>query len=895
MARRVAAINQAPSLLAHLGALGGHVVLTGEPGSGKTHALAAFEATIPRDQLLLVLRSSSVTPSSAFGSLAVRESWASGSVLDLVDPDAPAGAPGSLRAAERLARHLCASARPVVVIVDGPTRLDPASVRLLSCLVVRASPGVRMVLLAAVDPAEIPFPVPRPAEALVVEPAGERELLGIVAAAMGDEASSRISDSIAGANGNPALALLAASVAGPDLAGPPVLPLERIPHLERLSDETRSLLRSASMLGRAFGVISLAAVTGTSVSDLLPVLDEAFAARVLEGTGSRIGFRHPWVHGSLYGSIPEAVRGALHREYADRMAAIPDVDPFDVAQQIAQGTGRREGDVPLLRRASVLALGHDPSEAAALLERAISVAGPAHPGLDELLADRVSALLAAGRASEARMLAAGILARGTPPAIAATIRMALSQALLLEDDLSGSIEQLEAAAAEPGLGPVETNRVMAEKSLRHALSGELALARAEAESAARRAQPMGDDLATSVASSTLAHVAYYGGDVGAAVDLARVAVRAADAAGSDPTGRRARYELGMFLLHGDQLEEAGRVFGAELERAASMGASWFAPLHHYGLAFRHLYAGEWEAAEQEFRRGLALVSTAETRWESASARAHLAVIAVGRGNLRGAEEMLPTVRREPSSIPHESRDAVLWAQGHLLEARGEQQAALEALLAASRSAMTSGARARLRWIVPDLARVAAGAGQGHQARELVEALEAVADVAHVAYVLGAALRSRALVADDSQAMAAALKAYRSSNRFMELAATLEEAGLMHVRAGEATEGVPLLDEAAEMYERMTASAAAARVRSHLRALGLRRVSGRRRAAEGWESLTDAERQIVGLVANGMTNREIAGRLVVSPRTVETHLRHIYEKLALNSRVELATRAVGQAW
>jgi len=48
--------------------------------------------------------------------------------------------------------------------------------------------------------------------------------------------------------------------------------------------------------------------------------------------------------------------------------------------------------------------------------------------------------------------------------------------------------------------------------------------------------------------------------------------------------------------------------------------------------------------------------------------------------------------------------------------------------------------------------------------------------------------------------------------------------------------------------------------------------------------------VVGLVVQGMTNREVAERLLVSPHTVSTHLRHVFEKLELNSRVELATAA-----
>jgi sigma-54 dependent transcriptional regulator, acetoin dehydrogenase operon transcriptional activator AcoR len=60
-----------------------------------------------------------------------------------------------------------------------------------------------------------------------------------------------------------------------------------------------------------------------------------------------------------------------------------------------------------------------------------------------------------------------------------------------------------------------------------------------------------------------------------------------------------------------------------------------------------------------------------------------------------------------------------------------------------------------------------------------------------------------------------------------------------------------------------------------------------RATVGWESLTETELSLAELVAEGLTNRETAARLIMSPHTVDSHLRHIFTKLGINSRVELA--------
>lgn len=69
---------------------------------------------------------------------------------------------------------------------------------------------------------------------------------------------------------------------------------------------------------------------------------------------------------------------------------------------------------------------------------------------------------------------------------------------------------------------------------------------------------------------------------------------------------------------------------------------------------------------------------------------------------------------------------------------------------------------------------------------------------------------------------------------------------------------------------------------------------RKRPATGWASLTPTELDVARLVSEGLTNRDIAERLFVSPRTVQAHLTHMYTKLGFTSRVQLAQQAVRQA-
>jgi DNA-binding CsgD family transcriptional regulator len=103
----------------------------------------------------------------------------------------------------------------------------------------------------------------------------------------------------------------------------------------------------------------------------------------------------------------------------------------------------------------------------------------------------------------------------------------------------------------------------------------------------------------------------------------------------------------------------------------------------------------------------------------------------------------------------------------------------------------------------------------------------------------------------------------------------------------------LLREALEIYATLGATRDEARVARRLRALGVKTGARgpRKRALAGWESLTAAEQRVSLLVPEGLTNAEIGARLFISGRTVSTHLAHIFRKLEISSRSELAAIVV----
>ncbi|HET9894785.1 MAG TPA: helix-turn-helix transcriptional regulator [Streptosporangiaceae bacterium] len=153
----------------------------------------------------------------------------------------------------------------------------------------------------------------------------------------------------------------------------------------------------------------------------------------------------------------------------------------------------------------------------------------------------------------------------------------------------------------------------------------------------------------------------------------------------------------------------------------------------------------------------------------------------------------------------------------------------------------------------------------------------------------AAAHARGLIEVDAAMLESAACTYSSP---LARANATEDAGQALSERGELGAAIASLRKAYEQYEHQRCAEGMARVRARLRAAGVRlrhwRMAGR--PAFGWASLTDTELQIARLVAQGLSNREVAAEVYLSRHTVAFHLRHIFGKLNIGSRVQLARLA-----
>src|SRR4029077_9741509 len=158
----------------------------------------------------------------------------------------------------------------------------------------------------------------------------------------------------------------------------------------------------------------------------------------------------------------------------------------------------------------------------------------------------------------------------------------------------------------------------------------------------------------------------------------------------------------------------------------------------------------------------------------------------------------------------------------------------------------------------------------------------------VATLNGLALNLRGLLGGHLGTVAESVTILQHSPRPVLRAAGAEGYGRMLLSAGEREAALDQLDAAWDVYDRMGASAPRARVQRIMRSAGARRAKWVGDRTEGSEvALTEAERRVAYLIANGHTNKATAKSLGISINTVGTHLRSIYAKLGVQSRVQLA--------
>jgi len=806
-----------------------------------------------------------------------------------------------------------ALAGPLAIGLDDLQWADPSSLLTVAALSRRAE-YLPIALIGCFRPA------PRSAElgqlAVALEAAGGRRLnLGGLA---GQAVAELTADAVGAVPGPDLLAGLAAAAGNPlfviEMLGaltqegllgtaagraevtqvvlPPTLRLTILRRLSFLSGDMLQVLRMAAVLGSSFTVTDLSVTMDRPVSELVRTLAEGIAGRVLDDDDGRLRFRHDLIRDAVYEDLPATIRQGLHREAGQRLAQAG-APALQVAEHLARGAGAGDAEAAgWLAAAGREAAATSPDVAAGLFERAAGLMPAGDQGRDQLLAEQASCLMWAGRVARAEHVCRDLLRHAHDQAAVGRVRICLGYALMASGRPWEGLTEFERAAGSPALTGVDHASSLGWASIARLWLGDLDGAAATAGQAAAAAVAAGDHMTSGIASSMSALVALLRGQLAEALEIIESALRTAD---RSPGRAGHRYPVhvprGFILIELDRLAEAADTLETGRRISEELGLGWHQPSYQVPGIVRSFVAGQWDEAMAEVQASTELAAVTGESYGLVVGNSVHALISLHRDDVEGADRAArATTGQHGGTVNRYRAHWALWARALVLEAQGRPGEAFATLADGWDQCTRLGLVLEYRIFGADLVRLALACGNPGRARAVAAAVTELADQnPQVRTLAAAALRCRGLAVDDAALLCAAAEAYAGGPRPLELALTAEEAGAALVRQGQAGRGRPLLDQAIASYERLGATRDLARAEAALRRTGIStgHRGSRNRARAGWSSLTPTERKVASLVAEGLTNPQIGDRLYISHRTVQTHLVHVFAKLDLTSRAQLA--------
>jgi DNA-binding CsgD family transcriptional regulator len=879
------------------------IVLAGEGGIGKSRLVeevthAATGLRVLRGKASELERERPFGP--LFDALGLR-------TRDLADADSS----GQFAVADHLLDLLEreGDSAPVVLVVEDVHWADPATLSTLArlarqrgplntSLLCTRRPSPRGPLLEALLKA---FSDEGGAE-LLLGPLDDASVDAIVGELAGAPPGPTLSARVRGAAGNPLYVTefvegLAGELARADgvaevsdSSAPPSLPLTIMHRLGLLPVETIELLRTAAVLGASFPLRELSAVARRTASELVTMLQPAIDGGVVVATEDGFRFRHDLIHEAAYADIPASVRKLLHADAAKTLTDVPQVDATHVARHFELGCdGPDAATSDWLWRAAEVTSPLDPRTGLDYLVRSVARTPTDHPELQirRLNAAYSSAVLP-GQVGLER--ARAILREPLPDRHRWGIEDALVTGLALAGDVDAA-EQL--AFAERRAPTAQISMTVAIVGARCFLGDP-----AGAERVIKDLVPFtGGDEATEAYLAGIGGItpddARESSDFCLAMSDALVAwARGENAAGpalarrwegiSRRVGAAPRsMECAVLIVGGDSGDRGWRDW---LRRIGSF-PSHALPEIDTAAGFAHFLAGDWDDALAHFEASLHRVDEPVRRLTD-HLLACAAVIEAHRGNADAAR-----VWRGRSETTTKSAGVGPWAEAALAESAGDLAAARRLLEDAWRHDENAGVRVWQRLYATDLVRLAIGADDA-LAAEVVAVVESL--VARGGEVVGAAAKHcRALTEHDGAGLVEAAELYRSLDRPVE-AARAEEDAAVALTTSDAPRARQLCDRARAVYEALGSQRDLARLARRLSDAGMtRKAAPRPRPATGWDSLTESERRVAELVSHGLTYGAIGERLYVSRRTVETHVAHVFLKLGVGSKAELASAYVAR--
>jgi DNA-binding CsgD family transcriptional regulator len=661
--------------------------------------------------------------------------------------------------------------------------------------------------------------------------------------------------------------------------------------LTRMPGPAERVATCGTSLGRRFSVADLAAASELSVAELVVPIRELVEADILAESGERLAFRHDLIRDAVRASVPSAVRRALDRHGAQVQLARGAL-PVEVAPQLADSAefGDEMAIATLLDAVEALS-STDPAAAEDLAQRALRLTPAHHPLRGPLVSRRAVSLFAAGAVREAKLFADTALRQAIPPEQEAEVRVSIATMFGLSPDVRA--DNARYALTLPGLSADQ--RAWPAALLLHNLA----------------VAGRGDEAVRAVSGlSELVHAsdsrdALFGFELGhAALDyqlfdfesaLGRLDLADRIGTSANVSQRLAHYFRCWPLAALDRFDEARAVADAGIASATRDRQNWALHIFETWRGLQELQAGrlpdaavalEGRFSVDEAGKVLGAIDAANV---AALGRVHIHL-----GDQRAARQVAQICGVMLQTTAPGGRRHAAWCLARQALSLGSPADAHQWLCAL-------GVDERLSIFPlfphdpaddPEIIRIALACADDELVAQVVDMTERRHRLnPSVRSLQAAAAQVRGLADHATDKLEAATGLYRTATRPLALASALEDLGRARVDDGFTSDAIAAFDEALAITVEIGASWDTARIRRRLRRLGVRRrVQAPRTPQTGWPALTRAEVQVVQLVTQGKTNREIAEHLFISPHTVSAHLRHIFDKMGVKSRVQLTTVA-----
>jgi DNA-binding CsgD family transcriptional regulator/tetratricopeptide (TPR) repeat protein len=886
---------------------GGIAWIEGEPGIGKSTLLTTVLGDVPGR----VFRATGDPLGQRLPLRPLTEALGAelaGEVTALLDTgvDESGAVPAAVERFLTVVDRLCAA--PVVLAFDDLQWADEASILAWHRLSLAVN-QIPLLLISACRPVPVRPSVARLRHSVVaggglVVPLGplpDAELTRLLGQLAGGTPGRRLRRVVAHAGGNPLytrelvdalrregrlrLASGRADLVGTGNEAPSALAAAISDRLTFLSTDATGVLRVAALLGPDFSVFDLATATGRVASALLPVLDEALAAGVLAEAGTRLAFRHVLIRQALYEATPPPARAALHRRVAQALAEAG--LPLDqvAGHLLAAGPDGLDGWALGWLAANATRLAHRaPDLAAELLTLATASASSA--ALWHGLAHALDAL---NRLDEAQAAATRALAEAADPAQAAEIVWTLAGILHLAGRYRDTLPVIDEALARPGVPPRLRARLRAARAKAYAGSGRPGAAEADALQAIEEGERVADSLAVAFARQVIYLIS----------GVERGLVELEQALGAlDEHPETVTLRLILMSNRADVLEQlgdfdtAGTVLRRGLVLAERVGA-WRLPMIREQLGLHYVRTGRWDDAWLELEPTAGKFGL----FERLARLGGMAYIAAHRDDRAGAAALLHEATDLPPLAGYMRGNAGFLDMARAIHAEQRDGPAAAVAVLAGTTAVEDEADLfdRALWL-PDLVRLALAVGDADLAHVAVATAESDAKAQPLPLRLAAARFTRAVLDGDAPTLLDLSDGYRRGGAPLAAGQSAEEAAVVLARAGDRPGARGAAGLAVAAYRELGAEWDIRRADARLRQFGVKRGprTRHRRPATGWAALTPTEQRIAELVGHGRSNPDIAAELLLSRRTVQTHVSSILTKLGFASRVEIVREAARRA-